>query len=147
MGARSFSRPRLKLTAEQNTYRGISLTRKRTLLGPYRRPMPRLQGGSWGGGRFLISEVPLQRAARLLLRPRYRVRSINIQGFKDVHLKARTRFWSQLFCISISLHCGFGEGCYFCGRVVLNGRAHLLSPPARAYSGAEHIQGSLAPKV
>jgi len=28
-------------------------------LGPYRRPMPRVLGGSQGGGRFLMSEVPL----------------------------------------------------------------------------------------
>ena len=27
--------------------------------GPYRRPMPRVLGGSWGGGRFLMGEVPL----------------------------------------------------------------------------------------
>jgi len=26
---------------------------------PNRRPMPRVLGGSWGGGRFLMSEVPL----------------------------------------------------------------------------------------
>ena len=30
-------------------YRGTSLTRKRTPLGPYRRPMPRVLEGSWGG--------------------------------------------------------------------------------------------------
>ena len=41
-------------------YRGTSLTRKRTLLGLYRRPMPRVLGGSLGGWRFLIGEVPLQ---------------------------------------------------------------------------------------
>ena len=29
-------------------YRGTSLTRKRTLLGPYRRPMPRVLGGVLG---------------------------------------------------------------------------------------------------
>ena len=27
-------------------------------LGPYRRPVPRVLGGSWGGGRFLMGEVP-----------------------------------------------------------------------------------------
>ena len=32
-------------TTEQ-VYRGTSLTRKRTPLGPYRRPMPRVLGGS-----------------------------------------------------------------------------------------------------
>ena len=30
-----------------------SLTRKRTPLGPYRRPMPRVLGRSLGGGRYL----------------------------------------------------------------------------------------------
>ena len=30
-------------------YRGASLTRKRTPLGPYRRPMPRVLGESQGG--------------------------------------------------------------------------------------------------
>jgi len=39
--------------------RGASLTRKRTPLGPYRRPMPRVLGGSSGGSRFLMGEVPL----------------------------------------------------------------------------------------
>jgi hypothetical protein len=40
-------------------YRGTSPIRKRTPLGPYRRPMPRVVGGSWGGGRCLMGEVPL----------------------------------------------------------------------------------------
>jgi len=31
-------------------YRGTSLIRKRTPLGPYRRPMPRVLGGCQGGG-------------------------------------------------------------------------------------------------
>ena len=34
-------------------YRGRSLTRKRTPTGPYRRPMPRVLGGSFGGWRCL----------------------------------------------------------------------------------------------
>ena len=38
---------------------GSSLLRKRPPLGPYRRPMPRVLGGFQGGGRFLMSEVPL----------------------------------------------------------------------------------------
>jgi len=33
-------------------YKGTSLIRKRTPLGPYRRPMPRVLWGSQGGGRF-----------------------------------------------------------------------------------------------
>ena len=40
-------------------YMGTSLTRKRTPLGPYRRPVPRVLGGSKGGGRFRMGEVPL----------------------------------------------------------------------------------------
>jgi hypothetical protein len=40
-------------------YRGTSLIRKRTPLGPYRRKIPRVLGGSYGGGRFLMSEVLL----------------------------------------------------------------------------------------
>ena len=40
-------------------YRGTSLTRKRSPLGPYRRPMPRALRWSWQGGLFLMSEVPL----------------------------------------------------------------------------------------
>ena len=41
-------------------YRGTSLIRKCTPLGPYRRPMPRVLGGSWGGGRFIMGEVLLE---------------------------------------------------------------------------------------
>jgi len=40
-------------------YRGTSLIRNRTPLGPYRRPMPRFLGGSKEGGRFSMGEVPL----------------------------------------------------------------------------------------
>ena len=46
--------------AATNKYRGTSLTKKRNPLGPYRRPMPRDLGGSYGDGRFLMSEVALQ---------------------------------------------------------------------------------------
>ena len=40
-------------------YRGTSLNRNRTSLGPYCRPMPWVLGGSQGGGGLLMSEVPL----------------------------------------------------------------------------------------
>ena len=40
-------------------YRGTSLIRNSLPLGPYRRPVPRVLGGAWGGGRFLVSEAPL----------------------------------------------------------------------------------------
>jgi len=48
------------LTPHHSLYRGISLVRKRTPLGPYRRPMPGVLRGSYGDGRFLMGEVPLQ---------------------------------------------------------------------------------------
>ena len=40
-------------------YIGTSLARIRALLGPCRRPVPRVLGGALGGGRFLMGEVPL----------------------------------------------------------------------------------------
>ena len=39
-------------------YGGTSLVRKRTPLGPYRRPMPRVQGGSRRVGIFLWARYP-----------------------------------------------------------------------------------------
>ena len=42
-------------------YRSTSFITQRNPLGPYRRPMPRVLGGSKGGGRFVMGEVP-QRA-------------------------------------------------------------------------------------
>ena len=44
-----------------HTFRGTSLTRKRLPIGPFRRLMPRVLGGSFGGGRFLMGEAPLYR--------------------------------------------------------------------------------------
>jgi len=43
----------------EDVYRGYPLPRNRTPLGPYRRHMPRVLGGSWGGRCFLLGEVPL----------------------------------------------------------------------------------------
>ena len=48
-----------KLSIFGVVYRGTSLSRNCTPLGPYRRPIPRVLGGSQGGGRFLMGEVPL----------------------------------------------------------------------------------------
>ena len=48
-------------------YRGNPLTRKRSPLGPYRRPMPRVLGGSSGGGRFLMGGIPLYPYRRCFL--------------------------------------------------------------------------------
>ena len=54
------------LNFEETLLRGIPLTRKRTPLGPYCRPMPRVLGGSHGGERFLMGEVPVQVSQALL---------------------------------------------------------------------------------
>ena len=43
----------------QMPYKGTLLTKTRTPLGPYLTPMPRVLGGSYGGGRFIMDEVPL----------------------------------------------------------------------------------------
>ena len=43
----------------EGVYRGTSLLRKPTSLEPYRRHMPRVLGGSQGGGRFIMGEVTL----------------------------------------------------------------------------------------
>ena len=40
-------------------YRGTSLIRNSPLLGPYSRTVPRALWWPWGGGVFLMSEVPL----------------------------------------------------------------------------------------
>ena len=40
-------------------YRGTPLTRKCSPLGPFGRPMPRVLGGSLGGGHFHMGETPL----------------------------------------------------------------------------------------
>jgi len=40
-------------------YRGTSLVRNNPTLGPYRKPMSRALWWSYGGGLFLMSEVPL----------------------------------------------------------------------------------------
>jgi len=45
-------------------YRGTSLIRKRLLLGPYSKTMPRVLRWSGGGRRFLMSEVPLHATPR-----------------------------------------------------------------------------------
>ena len=50
---------RVPLVARPRDYRGSSLIRNHLPLGPCFRPMPRVLGGSQGGGSFLMSEVPL----------------------------------------------------------------------------------------
>ena len=46
------------LSASNLQYRGISPIRKRNPLGPFSRTMPGILGGSYGGGQFLVIEVP-----------------------------------------------------------------------------------------
>ena len=46
-------------SSEPLVYRGTSLTINRIPLGPYRRPMSRVQVGLQGGERFLMGEAPL----------------------------------------------------------------------------------------
>jgi len=47
------------MDSEVSSYRGTSPVRKRSSLGPSSKPMPMVLGGSWGGGRVLMGEVPL----------------------------------------------------------------------------------------
>ena len=47
-------------TPNPKPYRSTSLISKRTSLGPHHRPVPRVLGGSYAGGAFLMSEAPLQ---------------------------------------------------------------------------------------
>ena len=47
------------LVSELSLHRGSSLIINSTPLGTYSRTMSRVLGGSWGGGRFLMGEVPL----------------------------------------------------------------------------------------
>ena len=51
--------PLFQRAARALVYRGTSLIRNRHPVGPYSRTMPRLLWWSWGGWRFLMSEVPL----------------------------------------------------------------------------------------
>ena len=46
-----------------STYRDTSLIRNRALVGPYSRIVPRTLWSPYGGGLFLMSEVPLYHAA------------------------------------------------------------------------------------
>ena len=57
-------RARTRVSQSCGMHRGTSPTKTRPLLGPYCRPMHRITGGSWGGGRLLVGEVPLYGFAR-----------------------------------------------------------------------------------
>jgi hypothetical protein len=51
-----------RLSRWLRAYRGTSFIRKRNPLRPYRRPLPRVLGGSVEGGRFFVGGVTLSRA-------------------------------------------------------------------------------------
>ena len=51
-----------------SSYGGTPLIRKRASQGPYRRPTPRILGGSQGGGYFLMGEVPVYGGTSLIWR-------------------------------------------------------------------------------
>ena len=61
----SVSESESKARAREEPYRGTSLIRNRRPLGPYSRTMPRALWGSWGGGRFRMSKVPLYQKLKL----------------------------------------------------------------------------------
>ena len=67
-----------------NRYRGSALTRKRTPLGPYRRPMPRVLRGSWEGGRFLMRGTPVHRL-------QYRVSATAVYYYRGTSLIRKRR--------------------------------------------------------
>ena len=57
-----FSQP--LFMSEEAVYRGGGtrvphLQENASPIGPHSRPMPRVLGGSYGGGRFIMGEVPL----------------------------------------------------------------------------------------
>ena len=45
--------------AGRDSIKSLYLQENAALPGPYRRPMSRVLGGSYGGKRFLMSEVPM----------------------------------------------------------------------------------------
>ena len=58
--AQQTSFPRTRVHPAIESYRVTSLIRNSRPLGPYSRTMPRALRWSYGGGQFLLSEVPLQ---------------------------------------------------------------------------------------
>ena len=51
---------RVPIPRSGGVYWGTSLIRNHLTLGPYRRPMPRFLGVSYGVERFLMGDLPLQ---------------------------------------------------------------------------------------
>ena len=89
----------------QARYRGTSLTRKLTTLGPYPRPMPRVLGGSWGGGHFLLGEVALYSCTRFLgSQLCVCEREKHLKSLKAFGLKVGARNWTVQECLAHRKH-------------------------------------------
>ena len=50
---------RVSISSEEKGLQGYLTYKKTDPLGPWGRTMSRVIGGFWGGGRFLMGEVPL----------------------------------------------------------------------------------------
>ena len=62
---------------ERRALQGYLTYKKPRPLGPYSRTMPTVLGGSYGGGRFLMGEVPLYRQITRRLERRAPFRSVD----------------------------------------------------------------------
>jgi len=72
-------------------YRGTSLIRNTPLLGPYSRTIPKVIWWSWGGGLFLMSEVPLYQPRAFPVR--YRAKLEHLQDFEEFCLEVKAGIW------------------------------------------------------
>ena len=80
----------------QSPYGGTSLIRKRPPLGLYRRPMVRVLGGSYGGGRFLMSKVPLY-----FQNP---MRPVSVNYSRGLQSTNTVKLLLRVTCIAFSFH-------------------------------------------
>ena len=76
----------LRGRSQRTLYRGTSLIRNSLPLGPFSRTLPRALWWSWGGGRFLMSEVPLYMGTSLTTQ-----RATTCKGFLSSELVWPTR--------------------------------------------------------
>ena len=88
-------------------YRGTSLARRRTPLGPYRRPMPRVLGGTQGGGLFFMSEVPLYQKTLLARNIAFAIRTFDLA----CHQRLDEYLLVNLTCSRDPLHVLFTTVC------------------------------------
>ena len=113
-------------------YRGTSLENRHPV-GPYSRTMPKLLWRSWGGGRFLMSEVPLYSSslfvgAKHALPKPHRVLKHNFPKARSSKaLSGRLEFTVGRLKFnqdSLSSKTRVAEGSYVCAQT------HLLSAPS-----------------